>query len=335
MKFIQKDAKPGDIIRIPIGPIFHYGIYVNDDEVIQFGLPPINSIKRKDQDIQVLTTNIETFACGQFIEVGELTLKEKLLARKPTEVIENARNCLGEKGYNILHNNCEHFVNRCVFGKSKSSMVDSFKEIWRNFPLADVYVATYPFPCLSEEIQPAERAGEIDSCSNSRVKMQKFYVWKLLEYGLERSVGKKISELNFTKAPEGFWKCDNFEISLSHCDSAVAVAISRTPIGIDIENVSRDFHHKIAGKILSSKEAELFSHIEEKEKNLQLLKLWTQKEALFKQSKKKSFSPGKIDTTDSIVETTTVDLKDEKLILSVATETPDKIRIYYPFNNSL
>ena len=35
------DAKRGDMVRIQIGSLYHYGVFVSEDEVIQFGYPPL------------------------------------------------------------------------------------------------------------------------------------------------------------------------------------------------------------------------------------------------------------------------------------------------------
>ncbi len=41
-------CSPGDIIRVKLGSVYHYGIFVNDDEVIQFGYPPIEKYADKE-----------------------------------------------------------------------------------------------------------------------------------------------------------------------------------------------------------------------------------------------------------------------------------------------
>lgn len=330
MKWTFNEVKSGDMIRIQLGPIYHYGIYVNDDEIIQFGPPPV-SLRRNDADIEVCVTDIENFLCGKFLEVAELDRKEKKHARKPEEVIRIARSRIGEKGYNILHNNCEHFVNECVFGEKQCSMVDRLKEMWRAMPLVDVYVAQYPFNCKTDDIYPPERAAEIEGCSHPGVKQQKHYVWKLLEYGLERSLGLDIRKIKFSAAPEGGWQCDKCKISLSHSEHAVAVAVSREAVGVDIESADHDFTPQLAGKILSSAETSLYEELTPDEKQKFLLKVWTQKEALFKQSNLKGFSPSNTEVLGKNLYSNRIILGDHEFMLSVATDTPDKVRLYIPF----
>ena len=61
------------------------------------------------------------------LEVGCPEKDEKKRIRPATEIIKIAEGRLGEGGYDILHNNCEHFVNECAFGVSSSSFLDSVR----------------------------------------------------------------------------------------------------------------------------------------------------------------------------------------------------------------
>lgn len=130
MKFELIDCQYGDMIRVKLGGLFHYGIYVSDDEVIQFGYPPI--LRDKDKgNIVVVSTSIDVFACSSFVEVGVLDKKEKKEAFSKEEIVSRARNRLGEGGYNILHNNCEHFVYECYFNKKYSAQETLMREKWK------------------------------------------------------------------------------------------------------------------------------------------------------------------------------------------------------------
>ena len=132
MKFVIKDASRGDIIRTQIGNtnLFHYGIYISEEEVIQFGYSPL--IREKDKDnIVVISTSIDTFSQSNFVEVGECSSKEKKKIFHPEEIISRAKARLGEGGYNILHNNCEHFVYECAFGEKYCSQEEEVRNKWR------------------------------------------------------------------------------------------------------------------------------------------------------------------------------------------------------------
>lgn len=126
MEWTCDSPKMGQIIRTKVSFYYHYGIFVSEDEVIQFGLPT-DPGKSADQ-IKVLVSDIYTFLNGGELETAKPTLAEKKTMRKPEEIIKTARSRIGEGGYDILHHNCEHFVNECAFGKSNSRFLDDVRE---------------------------------------------------------------------------------------------------------------------------------------------------------------------------------------------------------------
>ena len=91
MKFYPSEPKYGDIIRSRQGSIYHYGIYVSNDEVIQFGYPPQLRSKDKD-DIKVISTDIETFVLSYNLECGIPEGKEKRTIFSRDKIVSNARN---------------------------------------------------------------------------------------------------------------------------------------------------------------------------------------------------------------------------------------------------
>lgn len=118
------DLYPGAHVRVPVGSIHHHGIYVGDGEVVQFGLP--TDIGREAKDVKVLRSPIEDFSAGAtFVEVYVYDRKEKRAKRKDDEIVQFALSKVGEGGYDLLRNNCEHFANLCVFGVAKSEQIDS------------------------------------------------------------------------------------------------------------------------------------------------------------------------------------------------------------------
>ena len=126
MNWISTTPKPSDIVRTKVAFYYHYGIFISEDEVIQFGLP--DDPGKPAEQIKVISTDVYTFLCGGDIEVAKPNAAELKKMRSDKEIIESARARIGEGGYDILHNNCEHFVNSCVFGESNSSFVDSVRE---------------------------------------------------------------------------------------------------------------------------------------------------------------------------------------------------------------
>lgn len=133
MKWEYKDCRYGDIIRVKLGSVYHYGIFVSDNEVIAFGLPPTAENLQNQQAIKVLATDIDVFSCGNLVETAVLSFKERMKRRSPEQTVTLARERIGEGGYNIIHNNCEHFVNDIVFGEKVSQQERSVREKWRRF----------------------------------------------------------------------------------------------------------------------------------------------------------------------------------------------------------
>ena len=119
------DLYPGAHIRVKIKNYYHHGIYIGNDEVVQFGHP--FNVNEDPKKVLVIRSPIEDFAGpANFIEVYQYSKKELKLKNKDEDIIKIALSHLGEGGYNILENNCEHFANRCVFNKAKSEQVEVF-----------------------------------------------------------------------------------------------------------------------------------------------------------------------------------------------------------------
>ena len=125
MNWSVNTPRKGQIVRTKVTFYYHYGIFIDENEVIQFGLP--TDVSRPADEIKVISTDIYTFLNGGILESGEPTREEVKSMRNVDETIKIARSRIGEGGYNILSNNCEHFVNQCAFGIS-TSFLDSVRE---------------------------------------------------------------------------------------------------------------------------------------------------------------------------------------------------------------
>ena len=132
MKWAPADCKSGDMIRISLGSFYHYGVFVSEDEVIQFGYPPLPEFREKNENITVGAVDIDEFSSGKIVEVAVLDRREKKRRIPPEKTVEIARSRIGEGGYNILHNNCEHFAYECVFGISKSTQEEYIRSMWQS-----------------------------------------------------------------------------------------------------------------------------------------------------------------------------------------------------------
>ncbi len=328
MKWELIQPSMGDMVRVQLGGIYHYGIYVSDDEVIQFGLAPGVRQLIPDTDICVLSSDVDVFLAGGFLEVAVADRRERKKHHSPKETVKIARSRIGERGYHILYNNCEHFAYECLTGEKYSSQTESVRKLFQSMPVLDVYVAKIPTDIRMNVVSPKSRQDEISACSCERVKREKYCAWKLLEYGLERSLGKKITEMKIVKSENGKWTSPHVEFSISHSHDAVCVAVSRKPVGVDIELLQSKINtERFCERILTDGEAVEYQN-QTDDKLEFLLTKWSQKESLFKRSGEKSFVPKEQDTQKGSTVSKTVSVAGQRYILSVASETPDRLRVY-------
>lgn len=127
MNWTDETPRFGDMIRVKVRFFYHYGIFVDENTVIQFGLP--DNGNTPPDDIEVITTDIASFSNGEFVERAEPDRTEEKKRHTPEETVKIAKSRIGEKGYNILNNNCEHFANECYFGEKKSFLDDVRQKI--------------------------------------------------------------------------------------------------------------------------------------------------------------------------------------------------------------
>lgn len=328
MNWSVRAPECGDMVRVKSGLIYHYGVFVSEEEIIQFGLAPACRPAVRDCDVQVCASDVDAFIHGGFLEVGDPDQKELVKRRDSMQIVSTARSRLGEKGYSIIHNNCEHFAYECVFGEKYCSQTDFVRGLFHAFPVLDVYVASIPQDTdLSAlpQLYPPIRQQEIDACGSEKVKREKYYVWKLLEYALDRTFGKKLKKLTFSKADNGKWSCGGCEFSLSHSHDAVAVAISRKDVGLDVELLAPT-RKGTAEKILNDEEFAQYLSAENKDDFL--LEKWTQKECIFKRSHEQAYFPKKTDTLANKTLSRRITLENQTYVLSVASEDTHKFRLH-------
>jgi hypothetical protein len=90
----------------------HHGIDCGDGSVIHY---------RKGTEV-IERTPIDTFMLGE----STFYVKDYSTSFTPDVVIHRAETRLGERNYNLIFNNCEHFATWCKTGVSHSSQVQDF-----------------------------------------------------------------------------------------------------------------------------------------------------------------------------------------------------------------
>ena len=224
MRWEPTACQAGDMVRIRLGSVYHYGIFVSEDEVIQFGLPPTAENRAAEGEVRVLATDIDVFACGCIVETACLDRSEQRRRIPPSETVARARARLGESGYNLIHNNCEHFVNECVFGESRCTQEEDVRSRWLNRPICDVYVAWIPETVSAEGIYPEKRRAEIESIVSEDLRRNARFLWQLLGVAAQHSFHVSLQEAGLKRRLGGKWVSDKFYFAL-RAENGLAVAV--------------------------------------------------------------------------------------------------------------
>lgn len=319
MTWEYNEIKPGDAVRVNMGIYYHYGICTAEDRIVQFGYPQINP---NPDEVEVCATDIKTFLSGKFAEVLVLNKKEIKQANNVKTIIEKAENSIGEKGYNILHNNCEHFVNRCVFNKNKSNQVlDVEKQMFNLINPKEIYIAPVEM-FFNNNSLPKYAQQELKSISHDGLRSQKIASYGLLKYAVEKLFKIQEDFKSYKKSKNGKPLNKNYCLSISHTNNLVAVGISKCNLGIDLENVNQKQNiERIKNAILACGEKFSNQNIEE------VYSVWTKKEAIFKFNGDKVFNPKQVNF--NTIPTKTIDFEFDglKYVLSVASEDIKNVNI--------
>lgn len=131
--------KVGDHIYYDCGTHAHHGIYCGDfpykdrifkDVVIHY--------EGKVKGGQIRGLSYSKFAAGHDVKLMKYAPE---VCFEPEIVVRRAINRLGECGYDLLENNCEHFAAWCKSGKHQSEQVKNGVAVGAGAPLAGAAVA--------------------------------------------------------------------------------------------------------------------------------------------------------------------------------------------------
>lgn len=131
----------------------HHGIDCGNDRVIHFNSDPLRKLGNSAANpARVIEVNRQEFAKGREIQVRRYELSDD-----PDIVITRARQKLGDAGYELFHNNCEHFAMWCKTGSAASTQVedvkDAVKPLGKGLPAAAVLVRSARY--LPGHVRPA------------------------------------------------------------------------------------------------------------------------------------------------------------------------------------
>ena len=127
----------GDIVYVKRSGYRHFGIYAGDDCIIHYhkeknpllcdGIIAETSMAdfmSSSDTLYVLNGPGPSAQHDLFEWILQRLFNGEIQAFSPQETVRRARSKLGEKGYSLLLNNCEHFAFWCKTGIAQSSQVD-------------------------------------------------------------------------------------------------------------------------------------------------------------------------------------------------------------------
>lgn len=117
----------------------HHGIYLGHGKVIHYA-----GRMRHPQGL------VEEVALEDFGRGGEIVVDSTAdTAFDSDEIVRRARSRLGERGYRVLSNNCEHFCSWCISGQSRSTQVERWMTLPRRVGFALTAAAAQAFALAS------------------------------------------------------------------------------------------------------------------------------------------------------------------------------------------
>ena len=103
---------------------YHHGVYVGDGMVIHY-----SGFAKGITSGPVEKVSLTDFQSSGDVRRGYEIIAHPNASFKSEQIIENAYKRLKEEKYDLIFNNCEHFVHDCIYGQSKSPQVNNILKL--------------------------------------------------------------------------------------------------------------------------------------------------------------------------------------------------------------
>ena len=173
---------------------------------------------------------------------------------------------------------------------------------------------------MCEPLVPAARDAAVKAIKNETARRESYHAWRLLESALEHSLGISAAEASFRRSDSGKWVSDKCFVSLSHSFGIIAVAVSHSPVGVDVQAMKSLCSSSFAERILTEREYNEYSALDMEDKDGYLMACWSSKEALFKTEDSEAFVPSRYDSADARVARVITELCGEEITVAVAAD---------------
>lgn len=109
----------GDHVMVSRGIYRHHGIDMGDGNVVHYTSNSLNAEVKQD--------TIASFAAGAEVHVVKTATPENR-----DEICRKAKSRIGERKYDVVDNNCEHFSTECTTGKKECTQVENIRSIFQS-----------------------------------------------------------------------------------------------------------------------------------------------------------------------------------------------------------
>ena len=134
MAYVLQCFDDGDVLKFP-GPLDHFAIYAGKDQIIHYQkrggakkrvieetIQDYWENERKDEGFSLFRSKYRTFPERHSLGIVDQKIVKHTFSGP--ETVQRARSMLHQKEYNLVFNNCEHFVNWCKYGLKASDLVE-------------------------------------------------------------------------------------------------------------------------------------------------------------------------------------------------------------------
>lgn len=190
----------------------------------------------------------------------------------------------------------------------------------------DVYIARIPEAPEYLPVLPKERQALLDATKNEQTKAQRYTAWDTLLKGLMNSFGLSAEEAKLSKTESGKWVSARCGVSISHCKTAVAAAVSSDETGVDIEPFQDTrYREALLNRIAAEEERKLFPALSIEQRTAVL---WTRKEAAYKREARDLSTPIEADAAAKNIRSIVIRLGECDYAVSAAAEEGSKLRVF-------
>jgi len=136
---LGSECIPGSLLIVLRRGYRHHGIYAGSDRVIHYA-----GLTRHRRG------RIEEISLCDFVGNRPIHIATAPDEARGRDIVLRARSRLGERRYDLLNNNCEHFCNWCLLGESRSQQIESLtRPVRALMHLAATLLAFFPMWTLS------------------------------------------------------------------------------------------------------------------------------------------------------------------------------------------